>query len=355
MVEEISRHLSNSYGNPSSLHREGRNSRMVIEESRRNIAKLLNCSIGEIFFTSCGTESNNTVINGAVRDLGVERIITSPLEHPCVLEAIKAQGRSVDVHFVQLNEIGQADLNSLEGLLDSKRKTLVSLMHVNNEIGTVNDIRAIGELCKRYGALFHSDTVQGLGFYTYDLSDLPVDFISASAHKFHGPKGIGLLYINDEISIKPLLWGGHQERNMRAGTENVAYIAGIGKALSLAYDELDTRKAHIMHLRQHLIDQLSGLDDVRVVNPSAELNHYKIVNIAVPLNDKTTLAIPNLDIAGFAVSGGSACSSGAETTSHVYDALFPNEELKLIRVSFSHFNKTEEVDLFCKVLKDVIN
>ncbi|MDX1684666.1 MAG: cysteine desulfurase family protein [Saprospiraceae bacterium] len=353
--EVIQSTLSEAYGNPSSLHREGRIGRTIIEDARKNIAHLLNASIGEIFFTSGGTESNNTAIKGAVRDLAIKRIISSPIEHPCVMEVLRSLEPDVKIEYVKLDAMGKADLDDLERRIKNGSRPLVSLMHINNEIGTINNIKLIGDLCQQNDALFHTDTVQGIGYFKYDLNDLNVNFLSASAHKFHGPKGVGVLYMNSGSTVGPLIHGGQQERKVRAGTENIPYIAGMSIALTLAYDNLLQRRNHISSLRESLIERLKNvIPEVKIVNPSPVDCHYKIINLAVPLTEKSSMAIPNLDIMGFAVSGGSACSSGAETDSHVYDTLFPGEELKLLRLSFSHDNTEEEIYAFVDALKKIL-
>lgn len=344
------------YGNPSSLHREGRIGRTAIEDARRKIATELNASIGEIFFTSGGTESNNMAIKAAVRDLGVKRIISSKIEHPCVLNTLASLNDDVKVDYVRPESDGRVDPGQVSRMLEtSDDKTLVSIMHVNNEIGSINDIAAIGEICKLHGAIFHSDTVQGIGYFNYDLNALNIHFLSASAHKFHGPKGIGFIYINSDVMIKPLIHGGHQERNMRAGTENIPYITGLSKAFELSYKELELRKEHISGLRAYAVSLLKqNIPQARIINPDGDNAHYKILNIAIPWTEKSNLAILNLDMAGIAVSGGSACSSGAETDSHVFKVLFPDDEIKMIRMSMSHLNTRKEIEHFVSSLKKVI-
>lgn len=344
-----------AYGNPSSLHREGRMSRTLVEDARKSIAHHFNASIGEIFFTSGGTEANNTVIKSAVQDLGVQRIISSPVEHPCVLKVLESLEGRVVVEFVKLHTNGRADLEDLRNRLAEGPKTLVSLMHINNEIGTINPIAEIGEICREKDALFHTDTVQGIGYYRYDLNALNINYLSASAHKFHGPKGVGFLYMDLDHPVKPLIHGGQQERNLRAGTENIPYIAGMARALDLAYSKLEDNRKVMQDLRQLMKRRMSEeLPEVRIVNMEDEGNHYKIMNLAVPLTPKSELAILNMDMAGFAISGGSACSSGAETQSHVYDSLFPGEDIKMLRISFSHLNRTDEVEDFVQALKGVL-
>lgn len=341
------------YGNPSSMHSEGRKARIAVEDARKRIAAHFNCSIGEIFFTSGGTESNNTVLFRSPVDLGIERIITSPVEHPCVLETVKHL-TNVEVAMVRTDEAGRCDLDHLKALLQSGPKTLVSLMYINNEIGSINPIAEIGQLCKDHYALFHSDTVQAVGYYPLDLAELDVQFISGSAHKFHGPKGIGFLYISNDVRLQPLLWGGSQERNMRSGTENVPYIQAMAQAMDEAYADLESRKKHIQALRAYAVDSIQDqCPEVRILNADGHLSHYKILNIALPLNERSSLALMNMDIAGVCVSAGSACSSGAEKGSHVFDYLFPGQDLKLIRMSFSHLNTMEEVDRAVSALRTI--
>jgi cysteine desulfurase len=341
------------YGNPSSMHSEGRKARIAVEDARKRIAGHFNCSIGEIFFTSGGTESNNTVLFRSPVDLGIERIITSPVEHPCVLETVKHL-TNVEVAMVRTDEAGRCDLGHLEELLKAGPKTLVSLMYINNEIGSINPIAQIGQLCKDHNALFHSDTVQAVGYYPLDLAALDVQFISGSAHKFHGPKGIGFLYISNDVRLQPLLWGGSQERNMRSGTENVPYIQAMAQAMDEAYADLESRKKHIQALRAYAVDSIQDqCPEVRILNADGHLSHYKILNIALPLNERSSLALMNMDIAGVCVSAGSACSSGAEKGSHVFDHLFPGQDLKLIRMSFSHLNTMEEIDRAVSALRTI--
>lgn len=351
--------MQQNYGNPSSIHAEGREARTLIEKARRSVAQHINASIGEIFFTSCGTEANNMALKNAVRDLGVRRIISSATEHHCVLHSLDAiaQGKEeVEIVHVRANEKGSPDLEHLGELLaDQSAKTLVSLMHANNEIGSMVDLDRVGAMCQEAGAYFHSDTVQTLGFYPIDVSATPISFLSGSAHKFHGPKGIGFIYINADNIIKPYLDGGAQERNMRGGTENTYGIVGLAAALDLCYSELDERKAHIKGLQQYLKSKLEEHYPVVAFNGDPDDGHYKLLNLRLPATAKTDLLLFNMDIAGISVSGGSACSSGTDTGSHVLRALHGDEDEAVnIRVSFSHRNTKEEVDRFLAVIDKVL-
>lgn len=347
-------HVEHTFGNPSSMHVHGREARIAIEDARKRIAQHFQCSIGEIFFTSGGTESNNTILQGCVHDLNVRTIITSRLEHPCVLEKIHDFGPDVKVEYVNFDPQGRAELEHLEALLKENKNSLVSLMHANNEMGSLNDLQAIGILCRKYGALFHSDTVQTAGYYRLNVNDLNIDFLSGSAHKFHGPKGVGFMFIRSDHTIQPLLFGGHQERNMRSGTENTPYIQAMAEALDEAYENLEEGRNHISNLRAYTVAQLQKeCPEIQIMNPEGVQSHYKILNIALPLTERSSLALMNMDIGGICVSAGSACSSGAEKGSHVFDALFPGQDLKLIRLSFSKFNTKEDIDRAVKALKSI--
>lgn len=346
VIEVMTNAMASNFGNPSSIHAEGRQARAAIEQSRKTVARLLGASIGEIFFTSGGTESSNMVLKNAVRDLGVRRIISCRLEHHCVLHSIEALVRDsgVTAHWLHHDAKGNVDLVHLESLLrDSSEKTLVSLMHANNEIGNLIDLQEVGGLCAQYGALFHSDTVQTIGYYPFDLSALPVDFITGSAHKFFGPKGTGFVYIRNDNQLKPFVDGGGQERNMRGGTENTPGILGLAKAMELAYASLEERKVHISALRETLRAGIREAFPETIYYGDPDSGHYKILNIGFPPSPKAELLLLNLDIAGVSVSGGSACTSGADAGSHVVDALGGLPGWKAVRFSFSHLNTTEEV------------
>jgi cysteine desulfurase len=359
VVDVMTHALKNLYGNPSSIHADGRNARMAIEDARKTIANSINASIGEIFFTSGGTESNNMILKNAVRDLGVRRIITSPIEHHCVLHTLQSLQKTSDliVEFVEIDKNGRVNLENLADILrGSNEKTLVSLMHSNNEIGTMIDLNAVANICETYNALFHSDTVQTMGYFLIDVSKIKIHFLTGAAHKFHGPKGAGFAFINSETMIKPFIDGGSQERNMRGGTENVAGIVGMAKALEMAYQDLENRKSKIENLRNYLkISLLETFEDIQFIeNRGEEAFHYKVLNVSFPHSQKSELLLFNLDIAGIAASGGSACSSGAEGGSHVLDALEIDPARKCIRFSFSHYNTQEEVDYVVEKLKKMV-
>lgn len=351
-------YMKGSYGNPSSIHALGRKNRAAIERARKSIARHLNASTAEIFFTSGGTESSNTALTGAVKNLGVKHIISSPLEHHCVLHTLNCLQKTFDtqIHFVELEEHGHINLTHLEHLLSSLQgKTLVSLMHANNEIGNLLAIEKVANLCQQYEALFHSDTVQTFGFYTIDLQATKMNFLTGAAHKFHGPKGVGFLYINGDNAIKPFMRGGAQERNMRAGTENVYGIIGMGKAADIAYENLAADSAYIKGLRNYFVNQLTELlPDVSFNGDCFGRSNYKVVNVAFPLTYKADLLLLNLDIAGVCVSGGSACSSGANKGSHVLNALPEQKEATSIRFSFSKYNTKEEIDIVMEKLLKIL-
>ncbi|HET8838762.1 MAG TPA: cysteine desulfurase family protein [Flavobacteriaceae bacterium] len=360
VIEKMTKTMREIYGNPSSTHSFGRSAKSVIEQARKTVAKLLNVSASEIVFTSGGTEADNLALNSAVRDLGVRRIITSKIEHHAVLHTLEQlkECYEIIVDFVNLDECGDVDLDHLEVLLkNSTEKTLVSLMHVNNEVGNMLDIKKTGELCKRYNALFHCDTVQSVGHFELDFSEIPVDFTAVSAHKFHGPKGVGFAYIRKNTGLKPLIFGGSQERGYRAGTESVHNIVGLEEALRLSYEHLEEDKAYISGLKNYFIDQL------KKEIPGAKLNGncskmgestYTLINVCLPISaEKATLLLFQLDLNGIACSKGSACQSGAEGGSHVLNAILNEEDRKKpsLRFSFSHFNTKEDIDYVMEVLK----
>jgi cysteine desulfurase len=347
VLEAMMPYLTTHYGNPSSIHGFGRESRIAIEKSRKEIDSILNAKPGEIFFTSCGTESTNTILHAAIRDMGIKHIITSPIEHHATLHTADflASLGLCKVSHVSLTHDGHIDYVSLENLLAaSTEKTLVSLMHANNELGNLTDIRYVGELCQKYNALFHTDAVQTVAHFPLNLSELPVHFLSASAHKFHGPKGSGLLYINSDIQIKPFIHGGSQERNMRSGTENVANIVGFAKALELATIHHHEDKTYIQSLKTAMIEQLTAKIPSITFHGDLQNSLYTVLNACFPLNEKTEMLSINLDVAGIAVSGGSACSSGAQGGSHVIKAAYPHHQTVPIRFSFSKHNTFDEIE-----------
>lgn len=357
VVQEMTKVLVEDYGNPSSTHSLGRNAKSILELSRKSIAKQLNALAQEIIFTSCGTEANNWIFRSAVKDLKVKRIITSKIEHHAVLHAVQALQAEfgIQVDYVAVKPNGEIDITDLVDLLSRETKTLVSLMHVNNEIGTILDLDKVGRICEQHNALFHSDTVQSVGKIEMDLQHLPIDFISASAHKFHGPKGVGFAYVKKNSGLQPLFFGGEQEKGLRAGTEAIHQIAGMAKALELSYRNLETESKHISDLKNYLIDQLE------VEFPAFEINGnqdgiYTVLNILLPFSDdKTAMILFYLDMKGIAVSRGSACQSGSIKPSHVLAEMLSNEDLKKpsLRISFSHFNTKEDVDLLIEALKTI--
>lgn len=360
VVDEMANVMKNIYGNPSSTHVFGREAKALIELSRKNIAQRLNVSPAEIYFTSCGTESNNTIIRSCVNDLDVTRIITTDMEHKCVIESIKDLEVRGKAEVIRLNILknGDVDYAQLEELVkDQSKKTLVSLMHANNEIGNLTDVKRISQLCQENNTLFHTDTVQTVGHYELDFKDLGIDFASCSAHKIHGPKGVGFLYAKKASHIKPLIAGGGQERGMRSGTENVYGIVGLSKAFDLAIDELDAHVAHIKEIKQYTIDQLQeAIPGVAFNGLSANLDKslYALLSIKLPFHD--TLIGFELELAGIAVSQGSACSSGAAKVSLVMSTLYSDEEIDQmtpLRVSFSYETTKEEIDALIATLKKI--
>ena len=385
VIQEMTKVLAEDYGNPSSTHSLGRNAKSILELSRKSIAKQLNSAAQEIIFTSCGTEANNWILRSAVKDLKVKRIITSKIEHHAVLYTVLALQKEFDIQvdYVAVKPNGEIDITDLVDLLSQEThikrkissdemkkwvpdnqnlnnsseetKTLVSLMHVNNEIGTILDLDKVGRICKQHNALFHSDTVQSVGKIEMDLQHLPIDFITASAHKFHGPKGVGFAYVKKNSGLQPLFFGGEQEKGLRAGTEAIHQIAGMAKALELSYTNLVTERKHIFDLKNYLINQLE------VEFPAFEINGnqdgiYTVLNILLPFSDdKTAMILFYLDMKGIAVSRGSACQSGSIKPSHVLAEMLSNEDLKKpsLRISFSHFNTKEDIDLLIEALKTI--
>lgn len=358
VIEVMKEAMEEMYGNPSSIYLEGRTARAAVEQARKTVANCLGASIGEIFFTSGGTESNNMALKCAVRDLGVRRIISSPIEHHCILHSLDSIEKASDteVLYLRLTANGRPDLVHLKQLLaQSDQKTLVSLMHSNNEIGTMIDLDEVSAICEEYDALFHSDTVQTIGYFPIDVSKTRINFISGSGHKFYGPKGTGFIYINSDNIIKPYLDGGSQERNMRGGTENIYGILGIAKALELATIDMEKDRQHIESVRSYMKQQLeSNFSDLHFNGDPDGPAHYKVLSVAFPPSPKADLLLLNLDMAGISVSGGSACSSGVDVGSHVMTALEGDPDRKTIRFSFSHNNTMEEVDEVIGALKQIL-
>ncbi|HPI55157.1 MAG TPA: cysteine desulfurase family protein [Chitinophagaceae bacterium] len=351
-------YLTEHFGNASSIYSLGRECRMAIEKARKSVAAIFNTSPGEIFFTSCGTESSNTAIHGAVRDLGCRHIISSPIEHHATLHTVEylAAIGACRLSFVNLTQDGHIDMIDLERLLkESGEKSLVTLMHANNEIGNLLDVDYVAQLCQTYDAIFHTDAVQSIAHYSIDLQKAPIHFMSGSAHKFYGPKGSGILYVNRNVQIKPFINGGSQERQMRAGTENVAGIVGFSKALELATATLEADSIYIESLKSYMREQLSAqLSDVRFNGAQDERSLYTVLSVSLPANERSEMLSMNLDIAGICVSGGSACTSGAQGGSHVIKAVYPHEHRVTIRFSFSKHNTFDEVDQVVKKVAELL-
>jgi len=357
VLEVMMPYLTDKFGNPSSIYSYGRETRLAIETARKTVAKLLNAHPGEIFFISGGTESNNTAIGAAVRDLGCTHIISSPVEHHAVLHTVEHYGSGdVSRSFVQILPDGHVDMEDLEEQLASREdRCLVTLMHANNEIGNLLDINAVGNLCKKYNAIFHSDCVQTVGHYPLDLRKTPVHFISAAGHKFHGPKGVGILYVNDNVKIHPFILGGGQERNMRAGTENLYGIVGFARALEMAMTSYEKDSAYIQSLKTYMIEQLRG--NIKCVSFNGDVEGrclYTILSAAFPKTEKSEMILFNLDINHICASGGSACTSGADQGSHVIRAINNDPNKVTIRFSFSKYNTKEEIDSVVEKLKELI-
>jgi len=354
VAEAMLPYLNEHYGNPSSIYSLGRDTRAAIETARKLIAQILNAQTSEIIFTSCGTEANNMAIKGAVIYHQVKRIITSPIEHHCVLHIADylEQYHQVKIEYVQLLPDGMIDLENLSSLLkNDDTKTLVSLMYANNEIGNLLDIKKVSRICKENNALFHSDTVQAFGHFPIDVQAVDVDYLSASAHKFHGPKGIGFLYQKKKNRVASLLHGGGQERGYRAGTENVYGIVGLAKATEIAYQNLEKDSQYIQSVKDYFKEQLtSNFQDIQF-NGNAKHSLFTVLNVSFPSNPLADMLLFNLDIEGVCASGGSACNSGASTGSHVIQAIQPNTNRHNIRFSFSKYNKKEEVDYVIQILK----
>ena len=358
VLEAMMPYLTNRFGNPSSIYSYGRESRMGIENARKTVAKLLNAHPAEIFFTSGGTESSNTAITAAVRDLGCKHIISSKIEHHATLHTVEYLDKKgeASLSYVKLLADGHIDLSDLEAqLASSKEKTLVTLMHANNEIGNMIDLHAVGTICRKYNAIFHSDTVQTVGHFPFDLKNTPVDFITGSGHKFHGPKGSGILYINENIKIKPFINGGSQERNMRAGTENLYGIVGFSKALEMASENHATDKEKIQGLKFYMMDSLVKNIAAASFNGDPKGNSlYAVLSASFPKTEKSEMLLFNLDINNICASGGSACTSGADQGSHVIRAIKNDPDRVTVRFSFSKYNTTDEIDSVVEKLKDII-
>jgi len=358
VLETMLPYMTDFYGNPSSIHTHGREVRSAIEKARKTIAQLLNTSPSELFFTSGGTEADNTAIRCSMEALGIRHAISSPIEHHAVLHTLENLHKSgkAELHLVEIDRQGYVNLNHLEELLKQYPQSLVSLMHANNEIGNLTDLQVVGELCRQYDAILHSDTVQTMGHYRHDLQQLPVDFIVGAAHKFHGPKGVGFLYVNARNKILPFIHGGSQERNMRGGTENVYGIIGMAKALEIAYRDMDDHQQHIQQLKSRMIARLQAeIEDISFNGDptNTQKSLYTVLNVSLPQAEVGEMLLFNLDINKISASGGSACTSGSEIGSHVLRALNAVPERPSVRFSFSKFNTTDEVDYVVDTLAEM--
>jgi len=349
--------METQYGNPSSIHAHGREVRTLIEKARKTVSGLLQASPSEFFFTSGGTEADNMAIRCGIIDHGIKHAITSSIEHHAVLHTLQALEKSgvIRLSYVNIDLKGSIDYKHLEELLSSNERSFVSLMHANNELGTLTDIAAVGVLCEKYNAIFHCDTVQTMGHYTHDLSKLKVHFLVCAAHKLHGPKGVGFLYINHAIKINPMIFGGSQERNMRGGTENVYGIIGLAKALEMAYEEMASHQEYIQGLKTYMMEELvknvPGIEFNGETNPETSL--YTVLNVSFPEMEMAEMLLFSLDIAGISASGGSACSSGTNIGSHVLNGIHANPDRPAVRFSFSKFNTREEIDFVVQKVKEL--
>ena len=339
--------MQEHFGNPSSIHGFGRKTRSVIENARKSVAKLLNVTPAEIFFTSGGTEADNMAIVQTIHDLGIKHAISTKIEHHAVshtLEELEKDGK-IKLSFVNIDSKGNVDYHHLEELLKNNEKSFVSLMHANNEIGTLLNLENTGEICKKYNAVFHSDTVQTMGHYSIDLRKINVHLITCAAHKFHGPKGVGFLYINHDLKISPMIHGGSQERNMRGGTENVYGIAGLAKAFEICHEKMEEHQEHIRGLKNYMMSQLKErIAGVEFNGETGDNSLYTVLNVLFPPTENAEMLLFNLDISGIAASGGSACSSGSNVGSHVLRGIGADTSRPAVRFSFSKYNTKEEID-----------
>lgn len=362
VINRMAEVMKYNFGNASSTHSYGRSSKALIEKSRKTIASYFNVSSSEIVFTSGGTEADNLVLRSAVKDLGIKEIITSKIEHHAILHTLEELKKEfgITITYLKLDAFGQIDMNHLEQVLQSSKMQLVTLMHINNEIGNKLDIKKVAVLCKANNAMFHSDTVQSIGHYKLDLQEIPIDFLAASAHKFHGPKGVGFAFIRKHSGIKASIFGGDQERGLRAGTESIHNIIGLEEALKLSYKNLESERSYILGVKTHFINQLQKVFPLVKFNGlclDLDNSTYTLINVCLPISpDRASLLQFQLDLKGIACSKGSACQSGSSQNSHVLSEILDNEDLKRpsMRFSFSKYNTKEEVDYVIEVLKDFI-
>ena len=361
VIKAMTESMGDLYGNPSSTHSLGRKSKVAIETIRNNISKILNCSSKDIIFTSGGTEGDNMIINNAIYNIKVDRIISSPIEHHAVLDAIKEIEKKniLEVVWLDVDDKGSLNLNQLQEIIGDGKKTFVSLMHVNNEIGNINDIYKIGDLCKKNNAIFHSDTVQSITKVKYDLRNTNIDFMCASAHKFGGPKGVGFIYKKSGIPFTKQISGGEQERNYRAGTENIQGIIGLGKAFEIAYNNFDSNIKHILDLKKHFISSIKEQFNGILFNGLSDNTDHSIpniLNIKLPAHKTNKMLAFQFDIKGIAISEGSACSAGNSLGSHVLNEINSDTDIgNNIRISFNRDNTTDEIDIFIRILSEILN
>jgi len=359
VIEAMLPYMKEHYGNPSSVHGHGREVRTAIERSRKKVAELLNASPSEIIFTSGGTEADNTALVCGIDSHKIQHVITSPLEHHAVLHTLEecAKKGHITLSKVAVNNSGEISLDHLRELLSKDKKALVSIMHANNEVGNINDLQTIGLMAREMGAFIHSDTVQTMGHYVHDLKQMQIDSLVGAAHKFHGPKGVGFLFVRKDKKIMPLIHGGAQERNMRGGTENVIGIIGLAKALELAYEDMAAHRKHIEALKKHMMEKLiQAIPGVSFNGLSGDMEKslYTVLNVSLPPSEENSgMLLFNLDLHGISASGGSACSSGATVGSHVLRALGHTAERDAVRFSFSRFNTIEEIDFTVEKLREL--
>lgn len=357
VIKVMSGVMESHFGNPSSIHAHGREGRTLVEKARKTVAGLLHTSPAEIFFTGSGTEADNMAIRCGIIDNNITHAITSKAEHHAVVHTLEAMEKTgaIKLSFVEIDGKGNVSYEHLEELLKSNERSFVSLMQANNEIGTLTDIERVGNLCEQYDAIFHCDTVQTMAHYPHVLNQLKVHFLTCAAHKFHGPKGVGFLYINHKIKIKPLIYGGAQERNMRGGTENVYGIAGLAKALELAYANMEDKQQYIQGLKTYMIEQLeANVPGIQFNGETAPNNSlYTVLNVSFPETDIADMLLFKLDIAGISVSGGSACSSGTDIGSHVLTAIGASTSRPSVRFSFSKYNTKQEIDFVVEKLQEL--
>jgi len=357
VIEVMVEALNNNFGNPSSIHHHGRQVKSIVEKARKTIANLLHASPSEIFFTSGGTEADNMAIVRSIEDFKLTHAITSPLEHHAVLHTLEEMEKAgkIKLDLLRVDADGVIDLAHLEELLSQNPRTLVSIMHANNELGNITDIYQVATICQQYDAIFHSDTVQTMGHYPHDLSSLKIDFITGAAHKFHGPKGVGFLYVNGKNKIKPMIYGGAQERNMRGGTENVYGIVGLAKALEISYVEMEAHQQYIQGLKDYMKSSLEKeIPEVQFNGvTAADQSLYTVLNVSLPCTNISDMLLFNLDINGISASGGSACSSGSEIGSHVLAHIGADQSRPSVRFSFSKYNTVAEIDYVIQKIKEL--